>query len=100
MDDLVFPGYEQEQWIRAQQYETESWSALVTLWQSYNAHLAHIIAHIPEATLTQRRHPHTPDKIAWQTVPADEPTTLEYLIRDYAGHLQEHPAQLLEAARG
>ena len=27
-DDLVFPGYDQEQWIRVQHYEEESWSAL------------------------------------------------------------------------
>ena len=73
--------------------------ALVNLWQAYNLHLAHVIAQIPEAALTQQRHPHTLDKIAWQTVRADEPATLEYLIRDYLGHLQEHLSQLLEAAR-
>jgi len=98
-NDLVFPGYDQEQWNQAQHYQAEPWPALVSLWPAYNLHLAHIIAHIPEATLTQKRHPHTLDKIAWQTVPVDEPTTLEYLIRDYIGHLQEHLAQLREAAQ-
>ena len=32
--------------------------------------------------------------IAWQIVPADQPATLEYLIRDYLGHLQDHLDQL------
>lgn len=100
MPDLVFPGYDQEQWIQAQQYEAEPWLALVKLWQAYNAHLAHVIARIPEVVLTRERHPHTLDKIAWQTVRAEEPTTLAYLIQDYVGHLQEHLAQLREAADG
>jgi hypothetical protein len=99
MDDLVFPGYDQEQWIRAQHYEEESWSALVALWRSYNLHLAHLIGKIPEMTLKRLRSPHTLDKIAWQTVSADESTTLEYLVHDYIGHLQDHLEQLFAAAK-
>lgn len=99
-DDLVFPGYDQEQWIKAQHYEQEPWSALVQLWRSYNEHLAHVVANIPEPVLTRPRHPHTLDKIAWQTVSAEEPTTLDYLIRDYIGHLQEHLGQLFASVKG
>lgn len=98
-EDLVFPGYEQEQWIKVQHYEQEPWPALVQLWRLYNLHLANVVAYIPETALSRRRHPHTLDKIAWQTVSADEPTTLEYLIRDYIGHLQEHLGQLFAAAK-
>jgi hypothetical protein len=97
-DDLVFSGYDQEQWIRAQRYEEESWLALVELWRSYNQHLAHIVGNIPEITLKRARFPHTLDKIAWQTVSADEPTTLEYLVRDYIGHLQDHLKQIFSVA--
>lgn len=99
MDDLVFPGYDQEQWIRVQHYEQEPWFALVQLWRSYNEHLAHVVAQIPEQALTRPRYPHTLDKIAWQTVRAEEPTTLAYLIRDYMGHLQEHLRQLFATAK-
>ncbi len=98
-DDLVFPGYDQEQWIIAQHYEEESWSALVALWRSYNLHLAHVVGMIPESTLKRLRSPHTLDKIAWQTVSADTPTTLEYLVHDYIGHLQDHLEQLFAAAK-
>jgi hypothetical protein len=49
--------------------------------------------------LTRARTAHTLDKIAWQTVSATEPTTLEYLIRDYIGHLQAHLEQLLSVAQ-
>jgi len=97
-DDLVFPGYDQEQWIRAQRYDAEPWLALVELWRSYNLHLAHVIENIPEITLTRLRPAHTLDKIAWQRVQAGEATTLKYLVRDYVGHLQDHLQQLFGAA--
>ena len=96
-NDLVFAGYDQEQWVMIQHYEDEDWPALIQLWKSYNDHLAHVIAHIPAAVLQQRRWPHTLDRIAWQTVSADKPATLEYLIRDYIGHLNDHAKQILSA---
>jgi len=94
VEDLAFPGYDQERWVRAQHYDGEAWQTLVELWRLYNVHLAHIVDHIPESVLLRPRLPHTLDVIAWQPVKADEPVTLEYLIRDYIGHLQQHLAQL------
>ena len=32
-DDLVFPGYEQDAWVKVQQYEEAPWKDLVTLWR-------------------------------------------------------------------
>ena len=93
-NDLVFQGYAQEDWLRVQYYVDEPWSAMIDFWQLYNLHLAHVIAHIPESVLRQPRLPHSLDRIAWQIVPADQPATLEYLIRDYLGHLQDHLDQL------
>ena len=97
--DLMFQGYDQEQWIEVQHYDEEAWADLIDLWRGYNLHLAHIISKIPDSTLTQPRMPHTLDRIAWQPVSAAEPTTLEYLIRDYVGHLQAHLVQLLAVAQ-
>jgi len=61
--------------------------------------LAHVIANIPDSALTRRRYPHNLDQIAWQSVSSQEPTTLDYLIRDYIGHLSSHLEQLLAAAK-
>ncbi len=94
-NDLVFPGYEQEQWVITQHYQDEDWPVLIQLWRSYNDHLAHVIAYIPAAVLQRPRWPHNLDRIAWQTVSAGESTTLEYLIRDYIGHLNDHVKQIL-----
>ena len=96
-DHLDFPGYEQEQWVLAQRYETEAWSRLVDLWLAYNRHLAHVVAAIAPEDLSRPRTRHSLDRIAWQTVPAHQPARLEYLIRDYLGHLKDHLRQLYAA---
>ena len=93
-DDLAFLGYEQESWVKVQQYATEPWPQLVTLWKSFNLHLAHFMEHVPEDVLKKLRVKHNLDEIAWKTVTKDEPVTLEYFMRDYIGHLKNHLRQI------
>ena len=93
-DDLVFPGYEQDQWVNSQNYRDESWSELIQLWSSYNLHLVHVASAIPEDVLTRPRSRHTLDQIAFNLVDKNEPATLEYLIRDYLDHLRHHLDQI------
>jgi hypothetical protein len=95
-DDLLFDGYDGEAWVRVEKYEQESWASLVDLWTNYNLHLLHVISNIPDETLQKPRTKHSLDKIAWQTVPANEPVTLDYFIRDYLGHLQDHLKQIFD----
>ena len=92
--DLVFDGYEQADWVRVQHYDAEPWALLVALWQHYNLHLLHVIAHADADKLKTPCTQHTLDRIAFQTVSAGEPTTLEYLMRDYVVHLRHHLGQI------
>ncbi|HEV7843920.1 MAG TPA: DinB family protein [Pyrinomonadaceae bacterium] len=98
-DELVFPGYEQSEWVAVQHYQQASWPALIQLWLSYNLHLLHLVSHIPESKLKQLRGKHNLDRIAWQTVSTSEPVTLEYFIRDYINHLKHHLQQIFSAER-
>jgi hypothetical protein len=93
-DDLVFDGYEQDEWIAAQHYAEAPWPRLVELWRLYNLHLAHVVARVPEDELRRPRHPHSLHRIAFRLVDEREPATLEYLIRDYLEHLKHHLAQI------
>lgn len=93
-DDLVFPGYEQDGWVSVQKYRAESWPDLIQLWSSYNLHLLHLASVIPENILTKSREKHNLDQLAFKTVSADKPTTLEYFIRDYVDHLRHHLGQI------
>lgn len=93
--ELVFDGYDQEAWVDAQRYDEASWAELVSLWRWYNLHLARIIAAMPAEALTRERTRHNLDEIAWRGVPRSQPVTLEYFVRDYVGHMENHLTQIL-----
>ena len=95
-DDLVFPGYDQDGWVRTNQYQDASWAQLVELWRAYNLHLHHLMSHADQAKLNTPCTLHTLQEIAFKTVPKSEPVTLEYLMKDYVDHLKHHLAQIFE----
>jgi DinB superfamily len=81
---LIFPGYAQDGWNRAQQYQSESWANLVALWASYNRHLAHVMAAIPDEA-----------GLNLCVIGSGAAVTLEFLVTDYLTHLEHHLQQIL-----
>jgi hypothetical protein len=80
---LRFPAYAQEQWVKTQNYQEETWGYLVACWAGYNRHLLHVIAQIPA------------EKLSHQCVIGEgDPVTLEFLVKDYVRHLEHHLAQI------
>lgn len=92
--DLRFEGYDQEAWVSAQDYAAAPWHLLLDLWLAFNLHLARVMESTPDAVLHDVRVDHNLHEIAWETVPADQPVTLEYFMRDYVGHLKHHLRQI------
>ena len=95
-EHLDFPGYEQDGWVAAQRYEEEPWERLVELWRLYNLHVAHVMSAASDEDLRRPRARHSLDRIAWRVVPRDQPATLEYMMRDYVGHLEHHLTQIFD----
>jgi len=93
-NDLVFQSYDGDQWVEAQKYNEQFWPDLIDLWRAYNLHLVRVVSLIPESVRTQQRKQHNFDQIAFKTIPKTDPTTLEYLIRDYVVHLKYHLDQI------
>jgi hypothetical protein len=96
-NDLIFQGYNQEDWVSSQHYNAASWSLLIELWRAYNFHLLHVMAHSSERARTKLHHNHTLNKTAFKYVSVDEPATLEYIMRDYIVHLKSHLKQVLSS---
>ena len=78
-DELVFPKYEQNDWVSAANYQTFDWESLVELWYRYNKLIAHLFRNMKESELT------TPC-----TITPNETCTLEFLVHDYLDHLNHH----------
>ena len=93
-DDLVFPSYDQDAWVSAQQYQHAPWGELVTLWRTFNLQIARVMAAIPEEVRLRPHDRHNLDRVAWRTIPAHAPATLDYFMRDYVGHLRHHLQQI------
>jgi DinB superfamily len=93
-DDLVFPGYAQDAWVRLQRYQEVPLPELLALWVAFNRHLAHVVRTTPVEVLEQPRTRHNLDEVAWQPVSRNDPVTLAWFVRDYVGHLEHHLAQI------
>ena len=99
-DDLLFPGYDQDGWVKTNHYQEAGWSQLVDLWRSYNLHLVHLMAHADKDKMSTPCTLHTLQEIAFKAVPQSEAVTLEYLMQDYVAHLKHHLNQILPGAIG
>ena len=95
-DELVFPGYDQNEWVKVQNYQSESWHSLINLWKEFNLHLIHAIEKIPRKILIMKRKNHNLDRIAMNPVPVEQPASLEYFIKDYFVHLHHHINQIIK----
>jgi len=95
-DNLVFAAYDQDVWVRTQRYRERPWADLVALWRAYNLHLAHVMESADAQIVDVPRARHSLDQIATVAVPANQPATLAYLMRDYVTHLEHHLQQIFE----
>ncbi len=94
-DELIFDGYDQESWVRLQNYLDGNWQRIVEFWASYNHLIANLISQIADDVLTRPRVNHRLHRIAWKPIPEHDSATLEYFIKDYIGHLEHHVRQIL-----
>lgn len=72
-------SYDQARWVAICRYQEASTEDLITLWESYNRHLLHII------------------KAAYGQMPLLEPSarqSLEFFMEDYVRHLEHHLRQI------
>lgn len=73
--------YEQNEWVRIQQYQQSSHTDIIQLWQLLNIQIIHIFENLPED--------------GWQkTCITDEQHTILYLATDYVNHLSHHINQI------
>lgn len=84
-DPLVFPKYDQNIWVKSQEYNSFPWEHLVQLWRMMNLHLAHVIRKIPDEKLRTKC-----------TITPNDPVSLSFLIEDYLVHLKHHLNKISE----
>lgn len=79
-----FPGYEAENWVRAQDYDGCDFMTLATLWTSYNALMLHLAENTPVDA----------SRNTWML--DGKPLSMEFLVNDYYRHLTDHTTHYRE----
>ncbi|SDI51120.1 DinB family protein [Chryseobacterium jejuense] len=73
--------YDQNIWVKAQNYQNVPVSELINLWKALNYQVVHVVENIPDDAL-QRTCDTTKTEL--------QRFTLEFIIKDYVDHLQHH----------
>ncbi len=77
--ELVFPKYDQNEWVAAANYRACDWQSLVELWYFYNRQIVVLIRNMRPSSLS------TPC-----TITPYETCTLGFLVGDYLDHMKHH----------
>ncbi len=77
--DLVFPKYEQNEWVAASGYHQVDWESLVELWYHYNRLIAVIIRNMRSSSF-----------LTSCTITPYKTCTLGFLVTDYLDHMKHH----------
>ncbi|UKB84497.1 DinB family protein [Chryseobacterium sp. MEBOG06] len=73
--------YDQNAWVKAQDYQNVPTLDLIHLWKALNDQIAHIVENIPDTAL---------QRTCDTTKTEPRVLTLEFMINDYLNHLQHH----------
>ncbi len=84
-DVYIGNAYEQNFFVSSQKYAEADTEELISLWYSYNRHLATVIFHINPDKLNVICH-----------IGSYEPVPFSFVITDYMSHMEHHLAQILK----
>ncbi|OCA71764.1 DinB family protein [Chryseobacterium arthrosphaerae] len=73
--------YDQNIWVKAQNYQNVPTAELIALWKALNYQIVHVVENIPDEAL---------QRTCDTTKTEPQRFTLEYIINDYVDHLQHH----------
>jgi hypothetical protein len=93
-DSLVFTGYDQDVWVESQRYGTASWLELLSLWRSYNLHLARVMTMTPAEVRLRQTTAHNFGEIGFRAASSGAAMTLAWLMEDYVEHFKHHMTQI------
>ena len=93
--DLVFQGYDQEEWVRRNNYQQRDVCELLCLWKLANDHIISAINALPKGFIHKEFKKHNLHCISMNPLPASGWATLSYLVWDYIQHMEGHLIQII-----
>ena len=93
--DYIFQGYDQDQWVKQNNYQNRPQEEVIDTWVTVNQHLSLLLEGLPKELLTKETTDHNFHNICMHRPNPGETSSLAYLIWDYLVHLEHHVAQIL-----
>ena len=92
--NLIFLGYDQDEWVIRNDYQSRTKEEVLETWISVHHHLGCLIKGLSKEVLHQETTNHNFHKICMNLLEVGQPITLSYLIWDYLFHLEYHLNQI------
>ncbi len=93
--NLIFEGYDQDEWVRLNNYQARTLDDVLATWITANQHLCLLLENLPIESLERTTAEHNFHVIGMNRPEAGSPSSLSYLIWDYIFHLEYHLAQII-----
>jgi len=94
--NLIFEGYDQDEWVKKNNYQGRSTESILSLWKECNQHISFLIEGMPGELLLRKTKEHEFDKMCMQLLPKGVESNLAYLIWDYTYHIEYHLNQIID----
>ena len=94
-DDLIFQGYDQDNWVIMNNYQNRSRDEVLDTWITVHRHLGELIEKLPAHILERQTSKHNFHKICMNRLQAEDTATLAYLVWDYLFHQEHHLSQII-----
>ena len=94
-NELIFDGYQQDQWVQLNGYQKRDHNEIIFTWVSANQHLSFLLESIPEEVINQETTNHNFHIIGMNRPEDGVASSLGYLIWDYLFHMEHHLEQIL-----
>jgi len=94
--NLIFSGYQQNEWVKAQNYQTAEWNYLIDLWKLNNLQIIRIVEYIPSDVLGKMYSEHNFEDISGHALPKGITASLDDFITDYYLHMKHHLNQIFK----
>lgn len=95
-ENMIFMGYNQNEWIEVSNYNSFNWDKLVYLWKNYNLLLIHIVENMSGDFLNKLNKKHNIDQIGLKEVTSFDEITMKDLVIDYFNHMEHHLIQIFK----
>ncbi len=95
-NDLIFDGYDQDLWVRMNNYQSRDVEDIIETWSSMNFNIFVLLEGLTDEQLHRTTTEHRFHKMAMRPVAYEASSSLGFLIEDYLYHMEYHLSAIID----